>query len=315
MKSNMNKNPLRISGRAFVMTILLISMVLTDGFSQKQDPKKITTSNVQPLKKGYAPVNGLQLYYEVYGTGQPTVLIHGGLGAIEMFGPTLQLLSKNRQVIAVDLQGHGRTADIDRPLNVASFGDDIAELLKHLNIKQADIVGYSMGGGTALQTAIRHPELVRKLVVMSTPIRRNAFHPDILVQQEQMGPEAAEFLKQTPIYEMYAKLAPKPADWPKLISKIGVAMKVDFDLTENIKTIKAPTLIIAADADIFRPSHAVEIFELLGGGLKDGGWDGSGQSANQLAILPGLTHYNIFMSPAWAPTAIAFLDAPVNKAK
>lgn len=316
MNTKMNKSLLHFIGRTGVLTALFIGSILTNGFSQNpNDSKKNAAANAQPLKKGYAPVNGLQLYYEIYGAGQPLVLLHGGLGAIEMFGPNLQTLAKTRQVIAVDLQGHGRTADIDRPISIEFMADDIAGLLKHLNIKQADIMGYSMGGGVALQTAIRHPEVVGKLVVASTPIRRNAFHPDILVQQEQMGPEAAEFMKQTPMYELYARIAPKPADWKRLITKIGEAMKVDYNWSASIKTIKAPTLIIAADADIFRPSHAVEIFELLGGGLHDGGWDGSGQTASQLAILPGLTHYNLFMSPALAPTALAFLDAAPGKAK
>jgi pimeloyl-ACP methyl ester carboxylesterase len=269
----------------------------------------------QPLKKGYAPVNGLQLYYEIYGNGEPLVLLHGGLGAIEMFGASLPVLAESRQVIAVDLQGHGRTADIDRPLNVAFMADDIAALLKHLGVKQADIMGYSLGGGVALQTAIRHPEVVGKLVVVSTPIRRKAFYPDILSQQEQMGPQAAEFLKQTPMYEMYARLAPKPEDWTKFITKISDAMKVDYDLSADIKALKAPVLLIAADADIFPPSHVVEIFGLLGGGQRDGGWDGSGQIASQLAVLPNQTHYNIFMSPALAPTALAFLNKPAKQTK
>ncbi|WP_298732987.1 alpha/beta hydrolase [uncultured Chitinophaga sp.] len=262
----------------------------------------------EPLKKGYAPVNGLQLYYEIYGNGEPLVLLHGGLGAIEMFGTNLQVLARSRQVIAVDLQGHGRTADIDRPLNVAFMADDIAGLLKHLGIQQADIMGYSLGGGVALQTAIRHPELVKKLVVVSTAIKRNAFYPDILKQQEQMGPQAAEFLKQTPMYEMYARLAPKPEDWTKFITKISDAMKVDFDLSADMKALKTPVLLIAADADLFPPAHIVEVFGLLGGGQRDGGWDGSGQLPSQLAILPGLTHYNIFMSPGLYTTALAFLD-------
>lgn len=303
--------------RKLILSALLITSLVMSSFSQQTQPagQKSTASNAQPLKKGYAPVNGLQLYYEIYGNGQPLVLLHGGLGAIEMFGAHLQTLAKTRQVIAVDLQGHGRTADIDRPLSVELMADDIAALLKHLNIKQADIVGYSMGGGVAIQTVLRHPEVVRKVVAMSTPIKRNAFYPDILSQQAQMGPEAAEFMKQTPMYEMYARLASKPDNWAKLITKIGEAMKVDYDWSEKIKTIKVPVLLMAADADLYPPSHAVETFQLLGGGLKDGGWDGSGQVASQLAILPGLTHYNIFMSPAWAPVALAFLEGAPGKTK
>lgn len=286
----------------------LLSIQTMAQTSTQSAAAQTATSAAQPLKKGYAPVNGLQLYYEIYGNGEPLVLLHGGLGAIEMFGANLQMLAQSRQVIAVDLQGHGRTADIDRPLNIAFMADDIAGLLKHLSINQADIMGYSLGGGVALQTAIRHPELVKKLVVVSTAIKRNAFYPDILKQQEQMGPQAAEFLKQTPMYEMYARLAPKPEDWTKFITKIADAMRVDFDLSADIKALKAPVMLIAADADLFPPSHIVEIFGLLGGGQRDGGWDGSGQIPSQLAILPGLTHYNIFMSPALYPTALAFLN-------
>src|SRR5437867_876790 len=220
----------------------------------------------------YADVNGIKLYYEIHGTGRPLILLHGGLGAIEMFGPNLPALAKGRQVIAVDLQGHGRTADIDRPLSVALMADDIAALIKHLGLESADVMGYSLGGGVALQTAIRHPEVVRKLVVVSTPFRRNAFYPEILAQQGQVGAAAAEAMKQTPMYQLYASIAPRPEDWPRLLGKIGETMKQDFDFSKEISGIKATTLIVAGDADIFPPAHAVEMFGLLGGGseMEDG---------------------------------------------
>lgn len=296
--------------RAAIVLIMAGNMFTTVAQTSNTKAKP---SSPSVSKSGYAPVNGLQLYYEIHGKGEPLILLHGGLGAIDMFGQHLQTLAKNHQVIAVDLQGHGRTADIDRPLSVEKMADDIAELLKFLKIEKADIVGYSMGGGVGWQVAIKYPERVHKLVAVSTPFKRTAFYPDILSQQEQVGPEAAEFMKQTPMYELYAKLAPRPNDWSRLITKIGEAMKVDYDWSENIKQVKIPVLIIAADADLFPPSHAVEMFGFLGGGLRDGGWDGSGQSASQLAILPGVTHYNIFMSPALYTTALAFLDAPAKK--
>ena len=261
----------------------------------------------------YARVNGVDLYYEIHGSGRPLILLHGGLGAIEMFGPNLPALAKGRQVIAVDLQGHGRTADIDRPLSVQLMADDIAALIKQLGLQRPDIMGYSLGGGVALQTAIRHPEVVGKLVVVSTPFRRNAFYPEILAQQAQVGAEAAEAMKQTPMYQMYSSIAPKPEDWPRLLKKIGEAMKQDFDLSSDIARITATTLIVAADADIFPPAHAVEMFGLLGGGKRDGGWDGSGRPKSKLAILPGLTHYTIFSDPALAATVIPFLDEPAPK--
>jgi pimeloyl-ACP methyl ester carboxylesterase len=262
----------------------------------------------------YADVNGIKLYYEIHGKGRPLVLLHGGLGAIEMFGPNLPVLAKGRQLIAVDLQGHGRTADIDRPLSVELMADDIAALIKHLGIDSADVMGYSLGGGVALQTAIRHPEVVRKLVVVSTPFRRNAFYPDILAQQAQVTAAAAEQMKQTPMYQLYASIAPRPEDWARLLGKIGDAMKVDFDLSEQIKGIKATTLVVAADADIFPPAHAVELFGLLGGGQRDGGWDGSGQPKSRLAILPGLTHYTMFNARALGSTVVTFLNEAPKKA-
>jgi pimeloyl-ACP methyl ester carboxylesterase len=258
----------------------------------------------------YADVNGIKLYYEINGAGRPLVLLHGGLGAIEMFGPNLPALAKGRQVIAVDLQGHGRTADIDRPINVELMGDDIAALIKRLGLQDADVMGYSLGGGVALHTAIRHPEVVRKLVLVSTPIKRSAFYPDILAQQSQVGPAAAEAMKQTPMYQLYSSLAPRPADWPILLGKMGEAMKKDFDFSAAIPSIKAATMVVAGDADIFPPAHAVELFGLLGGGKRDGGWDGSGRPRSRLAILPGLTHYTIAAAPALAETVIPFLDEP-----
>lgn len=258
----------------------------------------------------YADVNGIKLYYEIHGTGRPLILLHGGLGAIEMFGPNLPALAKNRQVIGVDLQGHGRTADIDRPISTDLMADDIAALIKHLKLERPDLMGYSLGGGVAFQTAIRHPELVGKLVLVSTNIKRSAFYPEILGQQVQVDAAAAEAMKQTPMYQTYAKLAPRPEDWPRLLGKMGDAMKNDFDFSKELSGLRATTMVVAADADIFPPAHAVEMFGLLGGGQRDGGWDGSGRPKARLAILPELTHYTVFSAPALASAVIPFLDEP-----
>ena len=230
-----------------------------------------------------------------------------------MFGPNLPALAKGRQVIAVDLQGHGRTADIDRPISPQLMADDIAALIKHLKLDRPDIMGYSLGGGVAIFTAIRHPEVVGKLVIVSTNFKRSGIYPEMLAQQGQVGPEAAEAMKQTPMYQLYASIAPRPEDWGRLLGKMGEAMKGDFDFSKEIAGIKATTMIVAGDSDIFPPSHAVEFFGLLGGGKRDGGWDGSGRPNARLAILPGLTHYTIFNAPALAATVIAFLDEPSPK--
>ena len=169
----------------------------------------------------HARVNGLDLYYEIHGDGEPLILLHGGVGAIEMFGEVLRLLAEGRRVIGVDLQAHGRTADIDRPMTFEAMADDVAALIKHLGLGESDVMGYSLGGGVALRTAIQHPEVVRKLVLVSTPFKRGGWYPEVLAGMEQMGPEAAEPMKQTPMYQLYSGVAPRPEDWPVLLTKLG----------------------------------------------------------------------------------------------
>jgi pimeloyl-ACP methyl ester carboxylesterase len=222
----------------------------------------------------------------------------------------LPTLAEHHQVVAVDLQGHGRTADIDRLLDVRLMADDTAALIDHLGLEGADVVGYSLGGGVAWQTAIRHPEKVRRLVAVSAHVRRDAIYAEMLGQQGQVNAAAAEFMKDTPMYELYQRVAPRPEDFPQLLDKIGALMSQDLDLTEEVRGIQVPTLVMAGDADMAPPSHYVEVFKLLDGGLRDGGWMGEGRPAggHALAILPGLTHYNIFASPLFAQATLAFLD-------
>ncbi|GAA4361212.1 alpha/beta fold hydrolase [Angustibacter luteus] len=257
----------------------------------------------------YADVNGVHLYYEVHGTGGPLVLLHGGLGSGEMFGPVLPALTEHHQVILPDLQGHGRTADVDRPLDVRLMADDVAALVDHLDLGPVDVVGYSLGGGVGLQAAIRHPATVRRLVAACAHIRRDALYPQMLAQQAQVGADAVEFMKQTPMYELYQRVAPHPEDFARLLDKIGASMALDFDFSDGVRGLQVPTLVLAADADMAPPSHYVEVFALLGGGQRDGGWDGSGRpdGGHALAILPGLTHYDLFASPLFAATSLAFL--------
>jgi pimeloyl-ACP methyl ester carboxylesterase len=258
----------------------------------------------------YAEVNGINLYVESHGEGPPLILLHGGLGSGEMFGPAHAMLAERHRVITVDLQGHGRTADIERPLDIRIMADDVAALIEHIGLDRPDIVGYSLGGGVALQTAVRHPASVGRLVAACAHIRSDALYPEIRAQQGQVSAAAVEFLKATPIYELYQRVAPRPEDFPRLLDKIGEAMAKDFDFTEDVRGLQVPTMIMAADADMAPPSHYVEVFNLLDGGLRDGGWMGEGRpkGGHALAILPGLTHYDLCASPLFATTVLAFLD-------
>jgi pimeloyl-ACP methyl ester carboxylesterase len=260
----------------------------------------------------YADVNGLHLYYETHGQGRPMILLHGGLASGETFGPIIPALSADHMVIAPDLQGHGRTADIDRPIDARLMADDIAALIGHLGLDHPDVVGYSLGGGVAFWTAVKHPEVVGRMVMVSANTRRDAIYPEMLAQQGNMSAASAEFMKETPMYELYARVAPHPEDFPKLLDKMGASMAADFDFNDEVRGLTVPTLVAFGDTDMTPPSHAVEIFELLGGGQRDGGWMGEGRppGGHALAIIPGATHYNVFQSPVLAAAILAFLDAP-----
>jgi pimeloyl-ACP methyl ester carboxylesterase len=260
----------------------------------------------EDLPGKFAPVNGLKLYYELYGAGQALVVLHGGVGASEMFGANLMALAANHLVIAVHLQAHGRTADIDRPLSYELMADDISAMLKYLKISQADILGYSLGGGVALQTAIRHPEMVNKLVVISTPARREGWYPEVLASFDQMGPETARYMDQSPLYQLYPDVK-----WGNLFAKIGELQRLDYDWSREVAALRMPILMAYADADAVRLQHITELYTLLGGGERDAGLDGSLRPAAQLAILPGVTHYNVALSPNLAAVVNPFLDAPM----
>jgi len=271
------------------------------------------TTNWTAETKGigeYAEVNGINLYYETHGSGRPMILLHGGLMSGEMFGPILPALAERHQVVTVDLQGHGRTADIDRPIDIRLMADDIGALIDHLGLEKPDVVGYSLGGGVALFTAVKYPEKVGKLVSASANVRRDAIPAEMLAQQAQVNAAAVEFMKDTPMYQVYQRVAPRPEDFGRLLDKVGESMSKDFDFSEEVRTLKVPTLVVAADADMAPPSHYIEVFKLLDGGLRDGGWMGEGRprGGHALAVLPGLTHYNLGTSPLFAAVILDFLD-------
>ncbi len=267
-----------------------------------QNPMTTTPVSKAPAKTGYAPANGLNLYHEIYGTGEPLILLHGGVVGITMFGSNLGALSQNRTVIAVELQGHGHTADIDRAMSFEAMADDIAGLMRYLGLKKADVMGYSLGGGVAVQTAIRHPEMVRKLVIVSATFRRDGWYPEVLAGMAQMGSGAAEMMKQSPLSKIYPNV-----NWAMLFSKLHDLLAKDYDWSQQVAAIKSPTMLVFADADAVRPVHIVEFFGLLGGGKQDARIDGSKRPTSRLAILPGLTHYNISSATDLANAVNPFL--------
>jgi pimeloyl-ACP methyl ester carboxylesterase len=268
-----------------------------------------------PGAGGYAPVNGLNMYYEIHGTGRPLVLLHGAYMTIDMFGELLPTLAETRRVIAVELQGHGHTADVDRPLSYEQMADDVAALLRHLEIEEADTFGYSTGGGVALQVAIRHPEVVRKLVVASASYTSEGMHPELLEMIPSIVPEA---FAGSPIDEAYLRTAPNPEDFPNLVAKLKRLDMEPFAWPpEHLRAIEAPTLIVVGDSDAIRLEHAVEMFRLLGGGVMG---DLAGLPRSRLAVLPGTTHFvppgfGVLDRADWLVAMIGeFLDAPVPEA-
>jgi pimeloyl-ACP methyl ester carboxylesterase len=263
-------------------------------------------------RNGYAPLGDLHLYYEIHGEGRPLILLHGAYMTIDLMGPIVPGLAKTRQVIAPEMQAHGRTADIDRPLTYEAMADDTAALARHLGIDDADVFGYSMGGATTLQLAIRHPQLVRKLVVASAGYASDSMHPEALAMFPSITPE---LFAGTPIEEAYRRSAPNPDDFPTLVEKLTTLDTTPFSWPEDdIRRIKAPTLIVLGDSDGVQLQHAVQMFKLLGGGVMG---DLSGMPRSQLAVLPGTSHYvppgsGLLDRRDWLLAFITpFLDAPM----
>jgi pimeloyl-ACP methyl ester carboxylesterase len=264
-----------------------------------------------PAQTGYAPVNGLNMYYEIHGSGQPLVLLHGAFSAIgTSFGGLVPELAKTRQVIGFELQAHGRTADIERPMSLEQHADDVAAALAYLDIKQADIFGYSMGAAVALHVAIRHPEVVRKLVLASVSYNLGGIHPGLM---DNMGEMTHEAMYGSPWHDEYMQIAPRPEDFPRLFAKKTAMDRGIKDIpAETIAAIAAPTLLIIGDSDLIRPEHAVEMFRLLGGGVFG---DMAGLPKSQLAILPGTTHVTVVYQTAQLLAIVPpFLDAAVPAA-
>jgi pimeloyl-ACP methyl ester carboxylesterase len=255
---------------------------------------------MKPTSSGYADVNGIKLYYEIYGGGEPLVLIHGGLTTIGEMQGWVQTLAKTCEVIAVEMQGHGRTADTDRPMTFTAMGDDIAALLDALKIPKADLVGHSFGGASAIRAAIQHPQKVRRLVVISSPYAKFGWYPEAQRGMSQVGAAMAENMMQTQTGK-FSKQWPEPQRFPQLLDKLGKMLSEQYDWSADIATLPMPALLIFADNDSVSQKHVAEFFALLGGGMKEPGWLNTRLSKSRLAVVPGYSHYNLIPLPIRRP--------------
>lgn len=283
MKNSITRNHFR------VWAISCLLLWATYGYGQFQFTPPDNTATLR--SSGYAPVNGLKMYYEIHGQGKPLVLLHGSFMTIDLnYGYLIPELAKSHQVITLEMQGHGRTTDRDRPYTYPSLADDVAGLLKHLKIDSADILGYSLGGTVAFELAIRHPEVVNKLIIISSVFKLDGW---IQAARDIFPTMKPEFFENTPLKTEYDRLAPDKNHWREFVTKLIKLDNTPFNLgTENIKAIKSPVLLIMGDNDGVDLDHIAEMYRLCGGGVFG---DIVGLPKSQLAILPGMTHVSLMM--------------------
>ncbi len=304
--------------KKYIITSLLIAIILVSCGTRSNDGQNVsagskdtvTSQSIKPADTGYADVNGLKLYYEVYGNGKPIVLLHGSYMNIPLnWSHIIPLLVKDRKVIVAEMQGHGRTRDIAREFSYEGMADDVSGLLKHLKIDSADILGYSMGGGIAFQLAVRHPEQVRRLVVLSGTYTHDGWWPDV----EAMWPSInADMFKGTPIQKQYDSLGNDPAHFPEFVKRVISIDVKPYDWSKDVKNIKAPLFMAVGDADGVRYEHALELFRAKGGGKMG---DIHGLPKSRLAIIPGTTHIGMIQRTDWLiPMINDFLDSDLNAA-
>jgi pimeloyl-ACP methyl ester carboxylesterase len=277
------------------------ALLAAPGLAQTAGDSPMST----PSSTGTVPVGGAEIYYEIHGDGPPLVLLHGGVTPSATFGAPLAAMAKTHKVIAIHLRGHGFSTDSDAPWSTEAMADDVAAVLRQLGVGKAHVMGYSLGAAVSLQVAIRHPELVEKLVAVSVAFRADGNYPEVRQAFAQMPGRAAAIGQQlaaSPLAQLYPDV-----DWERMMRKSGEMNQPDHDWTEGIKAIKAPTLLVFADADSIRPEHIVEFWKLLGGGQRDAGLDGSQRPLSQLSIIPNTTHYSLIESPLLTEVATAFL--------
>jgi pimeloyl-ACP methyl ester carboxylesterase len=313
---------MKTSAFASVALVAVAVAALTTAEAQEPRPSTIAApanrnaaAPPESAKSGHVAINAINYYYEIHGRGEPLLLLHGGLFSIDLMRPIIPVLAKDRQVIAVDLQGHGRTDLGSRPISLIDSGNDLSVLLQKLGYSQVDVLGYSFGGGAGLRLAVQHPARVRRLVVVSAPYAQDGFFPEMLPQQAAVSGAIADALKETPMYKSYARVAPRPEDFPRLLDRMGEYMRTPYNWSADVKTLKVPVMLIYGDSDMIRPEHIVSFYQLLGGGLKDAGWQREHMARNRLAILPNLTHYETGLAPDMTRTALTFLEAERRTAR
>jgi pimeloyl-ACP methyl ester carboxylesterase len=270
-----------------------------------------------PSSKGYAPAaEGLQVYYEIYGKGEPIVILAGGFGGTASMATTIEPLSRRRQVIGIELEGHAHTALRKTPMSHERNGDDVAAVLRHLKVAKADVAGYSHGGDAAIRMAIQHPEMVRNLIVISTAAARDGWYPEVFQGMSAVSAAQADMMMKSPMYtQWYRPVAPHPEQFPQFADRMGELMRKDYDWRAEIAKLRMPTLLLFADHDAVSMKHIAEFFALFGGGVRDAGWEGTPKYARaRLAIVPGYTHYNFGMGPDIARVIATYLDHPTSKA-
>jgi pimeloyl-ACP methyl ester carboxylesterase len=299
------------------LPVVLIMMAMSSCQPQQKENEatvtskdSITNQSIKPGESGYADVNGLKMYYEVYGQGKPIVLLHGSYMNIPLnWSHIIPLLAKDRKVIVAEMQAHGRTKDISRELSYEGMADDVSGLLKLLKIDSADVLGYSMGGGVAFQVAVRHPEQVRRLVILSGTYTHDGWWPDV---EAMYATFTADMFKGTPIQKQYDSLGNDPDRFPEFVKKVISIDLKPYDWSKDVKKIKVPIFMAIGDADGIRYEHALELFRAKGGGKMG---DIHGLPKSRLAIIPGTTHIGMMQRTDWLiPMISDFLDSDLNAA-
>ncbi len=266
--------------------------------------------NLEPCSKGFLDVNGIRLYHEVYGQGAPLILLHGGLMTIPEMMAIITPLAETRKVIALELQGHGRSPDTDRSMSLETFGDDVAAVIDALRLGQADVAGYSLGADAAIRAAIQHPDKVRRLVVISTAFKKNGWYPEVQEGMGSVGAALASEMKDTPTAKFAAQW-PDPQRFPQFLDKMGAMMREDYDWSAEIPKLPMPVMLVFADHDSVSQRHVAEFFALLGGGITEPGWQNTKFTRARLAIIPGYSHYNLGTAPELGPVVDKFLTDPL----